>query len=181
MTINVEWTSGSGTLRAAATNGSQVGPVLGDTIAFISTSTLVTAAAHVSTCNRNNTACGYSISVQGDRALSQQAVYTITATTSNWVRTLYTTGPAPSWARAGGGGHRLLARELHVGSRRSTAQLMVAVEVLSGSVTVYGSNMTSEPNATTAQSSWPDLSSTSLLASRPTDRRHQRVLDGSCI
>ena len=168
LTINVVWAVGYGSVRAlSSTNGAQVGPLSSDYSALLGGSTVAIAPGSARSCNpTSNTTCGYSISVEGGREVQSMAEYVIDVTVSSWVRTMYVgilRSPLPGAVLSVGESDYWKA-SVSVASLLINPQLLVSVAVTSGTVTVFASNLTSEPNATTAQLMWTDLSSTTLLA-----------------
>ena len=167
VTISVVWASGFGTVSVVVSNGTQAGPTSTDfTLASGSTS-LVINPNNVGICNPTiNAACGYSISVQGNRLLQGQAQYTIIVETGHWIRSLtygVLRSPIPGGVLSVADSDFWLA-SVSAPSALINPQLLVAVAVSSGSVTIFASNVTAEPNATTAQLTWPNISSAAVLA-----------------
>ena len=171
VTIDVEWSSGSGTLAlAAVTGGPRVGPLPSDTNAVslnldgqysISPGTWYGCdPTTVIPCR------GYIVSVQiNSREGEELGAYTITMTTSNFVRELYPNNPTSS---------NDLGVSLSNYYRTSTSavaqstsvipHLLYALTVSSGVVLVYASNTTSSPNASNAQLTWTAVSDTAVLS-----------------
>ena len=164
VTISVAWGSGFGIVRVVASNMSQVGPIASDN-AIASGSDLLTINPNsYGACNPvTNPTCGYSISVQCSPLLRQQTAYTIVAASSNWVRLLYVGGLAQLSAVLSVGDADYWETNWFISSSAVAPQLVYLVSVLSGSVTVFASNM-SAPNAGTAQLTWPQVSSTAVLS-----------------
>ena len=163
VTVSVTWTSGSGTLRAVASNGPQIGPLVGG-VTFSSSPSLITITPdRTRNCNpTSNTTCGYSISIQSATPLQQAAQYSITVTTGHWVRTLYTTDPPQPGSVLAVADSDYWQTTTYMVSSSVNPQLLWGVSVLSGSVSVFAGNVI-EPNATSAQQSWTSVTSAAVV------------------
>ena len=181
VTVSVDWIDGYVTARIAMTDGPQLAPVSGDVLFF---NVLGDGDAVVFTpdwqgaCNPSISAtCGYSISVQGGiapwggRSPQQQSAYSITAASGHWVRSLRASASPQPGAMLAVADSDYWASGVSLAARAVNPQLAIAVSVLSGSVTVFASNMTSEPNATTAQLTWTGVSSAAVLSFPLTENR----------
>ena len=181
VTVSVDWIDGYGTGRLAASNGPQLGPLVGDGTVlgeYTVGEMLSVTPDWEGVCNPNvNASCGYSITVQGGvtpwgyRQPQQQSVYSITVTSGHWVRQLTVGGRLPTGAVLAVADSDYWQSTGSLTSRLINPQLVIVVSVLSGSVAIFASNMTSEPNVTTAQQTWTDVSSAAVLSFPLVSRR----------
>ena len=164
-TVSVQWLSGYGALRALQSDAPRPIPLVSDAIPAPNSMLIIDPATW--SCNPiNSTSCGYSISVQGATGAQEQAVYAITVATSFYMRALYTDA---SYAEAGSvlplGGAEYWQTDVGVRSDMAVnVSLLYALSVTSGSVTVFASNTTQNPNASTAQLVWSGVTSAAVLA-----------------
>ena len=165
VTVSVDYQSGYGTVRVRTSNGPAVGPLSTDWQGVVSGGDSLTIEPDMwgwDFCNpTTNATCGYSISVQGNT----QTAYSITVTTSHYIRTLYESGWLTESAVLAVGDTDEWQTNVYVQTSAINPHLLVALTVLSGSVTVLASNGTSLPNATTAQWTWANVSSSVVLDS----------------
>ena len=164
VTISLRWVSGSGQLRMlTSADGPHVGPVAGDaTSLYITSGQVPLEPNQYPSCNPSTSACGYSISIRGN---SEQALYILTVTTGHWIRTLYTNIVGAASGSVLAAADSDYWRTSVFGERTNAdRQLLYALTVTSGAVSVFASNVSSAPNLTTAQLTWPAVSSTSVLA-----------------
>jgi len=167
VTFDVQWTSGWGTLRVAASNGPWLGPTYADSFSDrllpLSGELGALTPDTYGVCNRSiNLTCGYSISVQ--RAMQQYGEYTITVTAGNSVRQLYADYGELSRSVLSPTATDYWYTSLTAIQQTDARQLLVGVVVSSGSVTVLASNVTSAPNASTAMQTWMNVSSAAVLS-----------------
>ena len=151
-----------GPLRVVASDVPRIAPLATDAALVSGTREILLTPDLPGICNPTiNATCGYSISLQGFR-VGGQSEYTITVTTGHWLRDIYpNSAPQLSSVRLNDSDwwqtSVTLASSLH-------PQMVYALIVTSGSVTVYASNMTPEPNSTTAQLIVANVSGTAVIA-----------------
>ena len=163
--FNVEWTSGWGNVRVAASNGPYNGPTLYENSLLLYSSQGGTVTPNMAgVCNPTiNSTCGYSISVARS-VLQPDGTYSITVIAGNWLRQLIVKSDELSSSVLSPHNTDNWYTNLNSQSQAANQQLMVAVTVSSGSVTVFASNVTSSLNASSAQQTWTNVSSAAVLA-----------------
>lgn len=184
--LSMQWLSGSGVVRLMnALAGPFAGPVQVDAsgIAATSGSTLTIEPTSSFACNfTRNPDCGYAISVQIDpqSQQQQQGVYVLTASTTNWVRALYAGNP-PQSSVVSAAASDYFQTPVYFGPQNINPQLLYVLTVQAGVLSVFASNTTSSPNATTAQRSWPAVSSTAVLSFPVASQSSTTFLTVTCM
>ena len=160
--VTVIWQSGFGTIALGTSEGPSAHLPWAYSLAYGSDQVTMTPESY-GVCNPTlDPSCGYAIRLTGSTSLPSTSVYSITIATSNWVRFFYVNG----WRTESD----LLAfgvSDYWMTSVNPYAavnpQLLIAVTVWSGTVSIFGSNVTG-PNATTAQVQVPNVSTAGILS-----------------
>ena len=165
VTVYVEWTRGRGSLAVTTTNGPQVVALNDAAWTEAGGMEILVSPKQAGVCNPTvNSTCGYSIGVYTQNAVDE---YSITATSAYWVREL---DPGSGMAAPGGvlavddSDYWTTAAGAH--SWQNNPQLLIALTMLSGSATLFASNATRQPNASTAQQTSADVVTAAVLAFR---------------
>ena len=163
VTITVDWQDARwGSLGVGTTNGPQVVTLGSSSLLYTSSFQVIISPQMYRACNPTiNSTCGYSIFVRSSYATG---AYTVTVTTGKWVTTFYANDIVPAHSGV------LAVNDVdywqtsyYASGNAVNPQLLIAVTMLSGSATLWGSNVSS-PNATSAQQTQSNVSSVGILA-----------------
>ena len=168
VSVDVTWTSGVGYVLIGVSQGPQVGPLSIKDASYggYGGLTLIPPEPdYGGVCNPSSSStCGYGISVQGNGRQYQQVEYTVTVSSTRWTRALYMNRPALAGTELAVDDSDYWRAAVALHPAAINPRLMLAVTMLSGTVAVFVSTVKSPDNATTAQLTWTNVTSTAVLA-----------------